>query len=111
MVGCEANMTIDEYLEQLAAFADSKYGRMVRNQFKDRRGSAELAMLAAPTTEELEQLRRAVAIMTLAEKQNACNLTEQQIQHIAADAGIDAGNFAIFINGFALHRKQPQKHP
>lgn len=57
-------MTIDEYLEKVAQFTDSRYGRMIRNQFKDHRGSSELAMLAAPTADELEQLKRAVAIMT-----------------------------------------------
>jgi len=62
-------------------------------------------MLAAPTREELEQLKKAVAIMTEAEKQNADELTDEQIQKIAAEAEIDTGIFAIFINGFALRRK------
>lgn len=106
----EPRITIDEYLEKLAAFADSKYGRMVRNQFKDHRGSAELAMLASPTADELTQLRRAVAIMTPAEKQNAANLSDDQIQKIAQDAHTDPALLAIFINGFALHHKHPKKH-
>jgi hypothetical protein len=63
-------------------------------------------MLAAPTAEELEQLKRAVAIMTPSEKLNAANLTDEQIQKIACDAGIDPANFAIFINGYALHCKR-----
>lgn len=63
-------------------------------------------MLASPSNEELEQLKKAVAIMTSDEKQNAANLTDEQIQRIAADAGIDAANFAIFINGYALHCKR-----
>jgi len=79
---------------------------MVRNQFKDLKGSSELAMLAAPTTDELEQLKKAVAIMTPDEKQNADTLTDQQIQKIAIDAKIDPGIFAIFINGYALHCKR-----
>jgi len=90
----------------LAAFADSEYGKMVRNQFKDIKGSSELAMLAAPSGEELEQLKRAVAIMTPSEKQKADSLSDEQIQRIAADARIDPANFAIFINGFALHCKR-----
>ncbi len=79
---------------------------MIRSNFKDIRGGSELAMLAAPTTEELQQLKKAVAIMTSDEKQNADNLSDEQIQKIAADAGIDTGIFAIFINGYALHCKQ-----
>ncbi len=90
----------------MAAFADSEYGKMVRNQFKDIKGSSELAMLAAPSGEELEQLKRAVAIMTPSEKQKADSLSDEQIQRIAADARIDPANFAIFINGFALHCKR-----
>ncbi len=79
---------------------------MIRNNFKDMQGGSELAMLAAPTAEELEQLKKAVAIMTDDEKQNADCLTDEQIQKIAADAGIDTGIFAIFINGYALHCKR-----
>jgi hypothetical protein len=51
-------------------------------------------------------LKKAVAIMTPTEKQNADNLTDEQIHKIATDAGIDPGNFAIFINGYALHCKR-----
>jgi hypothetical protein len=79
---------------------------MVRNQFKDLKGSSELAMLAAPSSAELEQLKKAVAIMTPEEKQNADNLTDDQIQKIAVDADTDPGIFAIFINGYALHCKR-----
>lgn len=79
---------------------------MVRTQFKDIKGSSELAMLAAPNAEELEQLKKAVAIMTPAEKQNAGDLTDEQMQKIAIDAEIDSGIFAIFINGYALHCKR-----
>jgi signal recognition particle GTPase len=63
-------------------------------------------MLAAPSAGELEQLKKAVAIMTPSEKQNADNLTDEQIHKIAADAGIDPANFAIFVNGYALHCKR-----
>ena len=79
---------------------------MVREQFKDIKGSSELAMLAAPTKEELEQLKKAVAIMTPDEKQNAGRLADLQIQKIAADADVDVGLFAIFVNGYALHCKR-----
>ena len=79
---------------------------MVRTQFRDLKGSSELAMLAAPSSAELEQLKKAVAIMTPDEKQNADTLTDDQLQKIAVDAGIDPGIFAIFINGYALHCKR-----
>jgi len=98
-------LSIEQYLEKVARFSDSEYGKTVRGQFKDIKGSSELAMLAAPTTEELQQLRKAVAIMTPNEKQNAAKLTDEQIEKIAADADIDPANLAIFINGYALHCK------
>ena len=98
-------ITIEQYLEKVARFTDSEYGRLVRTRFEDIEGGSELAMLAAPTTEELEQLKKAVAIMTPTEKQNADSLTDEQIQRIAADARIDPANFAIFINGYSLYCK------
>ena len=90
----------------MGRFVGSEYGKLVRSKFKDIDGSSELAMLAAPTDEELEQLKKAVAIMTPAEKQTVADLTDEQIQKIAADARIDPANFAIFINGYALHCKR-----
>jgi len=100
-------ISIDEYLGKISRFAGSSYGQMVREQFADTKGTSELGMLASPTPEELEQLRRAVAIMTADEKQNAANLSDEQIQTIAADAKVDPGLLAIFLNGFALHHKKP----
>jgi hypothetical protein len=79
---------------------------MIRNQFADIKGSSELAMLAAPTADELEQLTKAVSIMTPEEKAAAESLSDEQIQKIASDARIDPANLAIFINGFALHCKR-----
>jgi signal recognition particle GTPase len=99
-------ISIEQYLEKVARFTDSEYGQLVRTQFEDIEGGSELAMLAAPTTEELEQLKRAVAIMTPAEKKNADSLTDEQIQRIASDARIDPANFAIFINGYTLYCRQ-----
>jgi hypothetical protein len=99
-------ISIDEYLDKISRFAGSEYGRIVREQFRDTKGSSELGMLASPTTEELEQLRRAVAIMTPAEKQTADKLSDEQIHKIAADAKVDPGLLAIFLNGFALHHKK-----
>lgn len=63
-------------------------------------------MLACPSKEELEELKKAVAIMTKSEKINATDLTDDQIQKIAEDARIDPANFAIFINGYILHCKR-----
>jgi hypothetical protein len=99
-------ISIDQYLEKLARFAGSEYGNMIRTQFQDIKGSSELAMLAAPSEEELEQLKKAVAIMTPAEKGKAERLSDEQIQRIAVDAEIDPANFAIFINGYALRCKR-----
>ncbi len=79
---------------------------MVRTQFQDIKGDSELAMLVSPSIEELEQLKKAVAIMTPDEKESADKLADDQIQKIAADAHIDPANFAIFINGYALHCKR-----
>jgi signal recognition particle GTPase len=102
-------VSIEQYLEKVARFSDSKYGKMIRGQFKDIEGGSELAMLAAPSREELEQLKKAVAIMTPDEKQNVESLTDEQIQKIASDAQVDPANLAIFINGYALHRRQSQR--
>jgi signal recognition particle GTPase len=99
-------ISIEQYLEKVARFSGNEYGKMIRDQFKDIRGASELAMLAAPSAEELEQLKKAVAIMTLAEKQNADSLTDEQIQRIASDARIEPANFAIFMNGYTLHCKR-----
>ena len=99
-------MTVEQYLEKLTIFSDTEYGSMIRCQFKDIQGASELAMLAAPNNEELEQLKKAVAIMTPAERKNAAELTDEQVQKIAADADIDTGILAIFFNGYALHCKR-----
>ena len=95
-------MTIDEYLAKVGSKVDDQYGRYFRSQFKDTKGTSELGMLASPSKDELEQLKKAVAIMTHAEKLKAEKLTDEEVQTIAADAGIDAGILAIFMNGFAL---------
>lgn len=98
-------ISIEKYLEQVARFSDSDYGKMIREQFDDIQGASELAMLVSPSAEELEQLKKAVAIMTPDEKQNADTLTDEQTERLAADAQIDPANLAIFLNGYALHCK------
>ena len=99
-------ISIDQYLLKMAKFCNSDYGKLVRTQFADNSGDSELAMLVAPTREELEQLEKAVAIMTPDEKHNAADLTDEQVQKIAADAKVDPANLAIFINGYAIHCKR-----
>ena len=99
-------ISIDEYIQRLTRFAGSDYGRLVRSQFADNEGNSELAMLVAPSIEELEQLKKAVAIMTPSEKETAANLTDEQVQKIASDAQVDPANLAIFINGYTLHCKR-----
>ena len=73
---------------------------------KVNKGSSELGMLVSPSKEELEQLKKAVAIMTPSEKESADSLTDEQIQRIAKDAQIEAANLAIFLNGYALYCKR-----
>ena len=99
-------ISIDDYLKKLGIFAGSDYGKMIRTQFNDSQGFSDLAMLASPTIEELEEFKKAVAIMTPQEKDSADRLTDEQIQKIAADSSVDCANFAIFINGYALHCKR-----
>ena len=99
-------MTLEEYLKKISQFTSNDYGQMVRRQFVDNKGTSELGMLASPSSNELSQLEKAVAIMTSAEKQLAESLSDEQIQKIAADAQIDAGIFAIFINGYCIECKK-----
>jgi hypothetical protein len=104
--GSRKKISLEEYLEEVALYCENEYGNAFRSQFEDIRGTSELAMLAAPTAKELEELRRAVAIMTPAEKRNAEKLSDEQIATIAGDAQVDPGNLAIFINGYAIACKR-----
>ena len=101
-VTVKGRISVEQYLEEVALFCNSEYGGRVRSRFKDVRGTSELAMLAAPTLQELEELRRAVAIMTPGERNAADRLSDEQIEKIAVDARVDPANFAIFMNGYAL---------
>ena len=102
----KAKISVDQYLEEVARFSENEYGIGFRSRFRDMRGTSELAMLACPTAEELEELRRAVAIMTPAERRDAEKLSDEQIERIAVDARIDRANLAIFFNGYALTCKR-----
>lgn len=62
-------------------------------------------MLSSPSREEYEQLARAVAIMTAAERKNAERLTDEQVERIATDAKVDKAVLAIFLNGYAIKVK------
>jgi hypothetical protein len=95
-------MTIEQYLENVARFVGDQYGNLIRQRFADAQGQSELAMLQVPTDAELEELERAVAIMTPREKTNVAGLSDEQIQRIADDARVDPANLAIFVNGYVL---------
>jgi hypothetical protein len=95
-------MTVEQYLEQVARFVGNQYGNLIRQRFADSAGQSELAMLQVPTRIELEELKRAVAIMTPGEKTDMAGLSDEQIQRIAEDAQADPANLAIFVNGYVL---------
>ena len=98
-------MTLEEYLDKIAETVDNRYGKQIRSAFRDHRGSSELAMLKSPSADELAQLKKALAIMTENEKQNAANLSDDQIHSIAEDAHIEPALLAIFLNGYTLQNK------
>lgn len=102
-------MTIEEYLKSLESFVDNAYGRQIRQQFQSLDGKSELAMLQSPSRDEFDQLQRAVAIMTPAEKENAETLTDEQINRLAEDAVVDKAILAIFINGYAIQKAKIKK--
>ncbi len=89
--------------------AGDPFGRQVREHFKDFRGSSELGMLASPTLDELADLKKAVAIMTPAEKSAAQELSDTQVALIASDARINPAVLAIFINGYAIELRKGQQ--
>ncbi len=102
-------MSLQEYLSKVLQKTGDSFGRQYRGFFADNKGSSELAMLASPTKDEAEQLKKAVAIMTDDEKNNAERLTDQQVRKIAQDADIDPAVLEIFINGYALYLKNAKK--
>ncbi|MBU1261188.1 MAG: hypothetical protein KJ757_06810 [Planctomycetes bacterium] len=95
-----------EFLEIVARKTDDAFGKQFRDFFGDNKGSAQLAMLVSPTKDEIDQLKKAVAIMTEAEKKDAEKLGDLQVKKIAEDAKIDIALFTIFINGYALYCKK-----
>ncbi len=99
-------MRLDEYVAKLERFAGDAYGRQFRSRFAGIDGRSELAALQSPSRDELEQIKRAAAIMTPAEKENAASLDEKQIRRIAEDAKADPALIAIFLNGFVLENRK-----
>jgi len=99
-------ITIEQYLEKMAKFVDSDYGMLIRQQFQNNEGSSELAMLVAPTGQELGQFSRAVASMTPEERESIEDLDDERVQEIAGRADVDPGNLAILLNGYILHCRQ-----
>jgi hypothetical protein len=89
--------------------AGDPFGRQIREHFKDFRGSSELGMLASPTLDELGDLKKAVAIMTPAERAAAHELSDGQVALIASDARINPAVLAIFINGYAIELRKGQQ--
>ena len=106
MTASNKKMSIEQYLDKIGKFVDNEYGKQVRSQFADNKGSSDLAMLQSPSSDEFEQLKRAVAIMTPSEKAKADNLSDDEVMKIADDAKVDAGLLAIFFNGFVLDCKR-----
>jgi hypothetical protein len=98
-------LSLRQFLEKIAQKTNDAFGKQFRGFFADNNGNCELAMLASPTGDEIGQLRKAVAIMTENEINNAVKLTDEQVTKIAQDAKMDQALLAIFINGYALYRK------
>ena len=97
--------SIEEYLAQVGRGRGDAFGKRYRQQFRDTKGTAELAMLAAPSEEEYEDFRRLVNGMTEQEKQHIELLNVEKIQEIAGRCGVNIGNATIFINGYVLALK------
>ena len=98
--------SIEEYLEYVGRGRGDAFGKRYRNQFRDRRGTAELAMLAAPNEEEFEDFRRVVEVMTEDEKANVELLGDEQIRELAQRVQADTANVSIFINGYVLAKRK-----
>ena len=97
---------IEDYLEYVGRFRQNAFGSRFRNQFRDTRGTAELAMLVSPSEEEYRDFQRAVEAMSEKEKSEPEKLTDGQIKDIAERADADCGNVSIFVNGFVLAREK-----
>ncbi|MCP4711975.1 MAG: hypothetical protein GY869_25420 [Planctomycetes bacterium] len=101
--------SIEEYLAQVGRGRGEAFGKRYRQHFRDMKGTAELAMLAAPSDEEYEDFFRLVEGMTGQEKRHIELLNEEKIQEVAERCKVNIGNATIFINGYILASKQAQK--
>ena len=104
----ESDLTIEMFLDQIGRFRQSRFGRQFRNQFRDTRGTSELAMLKAPTEDEFRQLCKIAEVMADSEKVKPELLDDNDIEDIASRAQCDRGIAAILINGFVLAQKNSQ---
>ena len=104
----KSDLTFEIFLDQIGRFRQSKFGKQFRNQFRDMRGTSELAMLKAPSEDEFQQLCRIVEVMADSEKAKPELLDDNDIEDIASRAQCDRGIVAILINGFVLERKNNQ---
>ncbi|MCH9021314.1 MAG: hypothetical protein IID32_00935 [Planctomycetes bacterium] len=95
-------ITLEEYLQRVGQCREQSFGKRFRNQFQDTRGTAEIAMLAAPSQQEYDELQRILAAMTEEEKTHTDTLADEQIQNIAQRAKAEPANVGIFINGYVL---------
>jgi len=100
---------IKAYLAHVGEQRHSEFGRRFRTQFRDSRGTAELAMLAAPTQQEYGDFCRVVEAMTDKEKQNPEQLSDEDVRAIAQRGHADPGNVSIFLNGYILAQKEASK--
>jgi len=108
----EAVGDMESYLSLVGGQRGSGFGRRFRSQFRDSRGTAELAMLAAPSEQEYQEFCQIVKAMTAKEKANVSVLNDEDVRGIAERAGTDGGLTAIFLNGYVLARQQagPKKN-
>ena len=74
-------------------------------------GTAEIAMLAAPSQQEYDEFHRILETMTEEEKAHPDLLTDEQIQDIAQRAKAETANVSIFINGYVLTNRNLIKKP
>lgn len=99
-------MTVEEYLAQVLRFENDSFGLNIRGFSDLMSGGSELGALVCPSGEEAAQLKRAVAIMTCEEKENAETLSDEQVSELARDAEADPALLGIFFNGYNLYCKR-----
>ena len=96
---------IEDYLADVGRCRNNTFGQRFRNQFRDNRGSAELAMLASPNEQEYRDFCETVNVLTADEKNSIERLTDDEVSEIACRAKADQGNVSIFLNGYTLEKK------